>query len=149
MSMSDFRSIAGVAERAVRCTPMDVEERRWTRVEYERLVELENLPDRRLEVYRELVPTASHAMGGATAARRRSDRTSASRRLPSPTSAYAWPICCPEPTHSSGTGSGSTRPARSELSRARSFCSACTRRISGMSGRIVRKTMEISQKSSA
>jgi hypothetical protein len=32
MSMSDFRSIAGATERAVRCTPMDVEERRWTRV---------------------------------------------------------------------------------------------------------------------
>jgi len=47
---------------------------------------------------------------------------------------------------SSGAGRASTRPG---LSRARSFCSVWTRRMSGTSGRIARKTTEISQKSSA
>ena len=48
--------------------------------------------------------------------------------------------------HSSGTGNASTRP---ELARARSFCSAWTRRMNGSSGSMARKIIEISQKSSA
>src|SRR5213594_2429177 len=79
-----------------------------------------------------------------SAPRRRSVPRRACRRWRSRTRASGSPTCCPD--HSSGTGSASTRP---ELSRARSFCSAWTRRISGINGRTARKTIEISQKSSA
>src|SRR2546426_1080489 len=154
-------------------TEMDVQERKWTRLEYERLVEAEILgPEDRVELLGgamickepqysphataillvERALTAAFGPGwvvrplsaGDTAPRRRSVPRRACRRWRSRTRASASPTCCPD--HSSGTGSASTRP---ELSRARSFCSAWTRRMSGINGRTARKTIEISQKSSA
>jgi Uma2 family endonuclease len=51
MSPSGFRDIARAARPAVGSQAMDVQERKWTRVEYERLVELEILgPEDRVEL---------------------------------------------------------------------------------------------------